>query len=141
MNLSKMMPGTMFKQGDVAEFHYLWHREAERGEESGRKPRPVCVVIKTPGNPDVVFLFPFTSKPPLDGQLALNVPEIECRRIGLASPCWVILDEFNRVEMDKDYDFVSTEPIGSVSAAFLREIATTIKQAAQASAIKAVKRT
>ena len=95
----------------------------------------------TPGNPDVVFLFPFTSKQPLDGQLALNVPEIECRRIGLASPCWVILDEFNRVEMNKDYDFVSTEPIGSVSAAFLREIATTIKQAAQASAIKAVKRT
>jgi len=88
-----------------------------------------------------VFLFPFTSKQPLDGQLALNVPEIECRRIGLASPCWVILDEFNRVEMNKDYDFVSTEPIGSVSAAFLREIATTIKQAAQASAIKAVKRT
>lgn len=88
-----------------------------------------------------MFLFLFTSKQPLDGQLALSVPEIECRRIGVASPCWVILDEFNRVEMDKDYDFVSTEPIGSVSAAFLREIAATIKQAAQASAIKAVKRT
>jgi hypothetical protein len=131
----------MLEQGDVAEFHYLWHREAEKGEESGRKSRPVCIVIKTPGNPDVVFLFPFTSKQPLDGQLALHVPEIECRRIGLASPCWIILDEFNRVEMDKDYDFVSTEPIGSVSAAFLREMAATIKQAARTSAIKAVKRT
>ena len=131
----------MLEQGDVAEFHYLWHREAEKGEESGRKPRPVCIVIKTPGNPDVVLLFPFTSKQPLDGQLALHVPEIECRRIGLASPCWIILDEFNRVEMDKDYDFVSTEPIGSVSAAFLREMAATIKQAARTSASKAVKRT
>ncbi|WP_339761712.1 hypothetical protein [uncultured Hoeflea sp.] len=131
----------MLEQGDVAEFHYLWHREAQKGEESGRKPRPVCIVIKTSGNPDVVFLFPFTSKQPFVGQLALIVPEIECRRIGLAAPCWIILDEFNRVEMDKDYDFVSTEPIGSVSAAFLREIAMTIKQAARASAIKAVKRT
>ena len=131
----------MLEQGDVAEFHYLWHREAEKGEESGRKPRPVCVVIKTPGNPDVVFLFPFTSRQPLANQLALHVPEIECRRIGLASPCWIILDEFNRVEMDKDYDFVPTGPIGSVSAALLREMDPTIKQTARTSAIKAVKRT
>lgn len=55
-------------------------------------------------------------------QVALNVPEIECRRTGLTSPCWVLLDKFNRVEMDKDYGFVSTEPISSVIAAFLREI-------------------
>ncbi len=131
----------MFEQGDVAEFYYLWHREEVAGEESGRKPRPVCIVIKTPGNPDVVFLFPFTSKPPLAGQLALQVPEIECRRISLSAPCWIILDEYNRVEMDKDYDFASTEPIGSVSAAFLREIAATVRQAVQSSVMKAVKRT
>lgn len=97
-------------------------------------------MIKTPGDPDVVFLFPFTSKQPLAGQLALSVPETECRRIGLVAPCWIILDEYNRVEMDKDYDFVSTEPIGSVSAAFLREIAATIKQSARTAAIRAVKR-
>lgn len=131
----------MFEQGDVAEFYYLWHREEQKGEESGRKPRPVCIVIKTSGNPDVVFLFPFTSKSPLAGQLALSVPEIECRRIGLAAPCWIILDEYNRVELDKDYDFVSTEPIGSVSAAFLREIAATIREAMRTASIKAVKRT
>jgi len=131
----------MFEQGDVAEFYYLWHREELAGEESGRKPRPVCIVIKTPGNPDVVFLFPFTSKSPSAGQLALKVPEIECRRIGLAAPCWIILDEYNRVEMDRDYDFASTEPIGSVSAAFLREIAATIRQAVRSATIKAVDRT
>lgn len=131
----------MFEQGDVAEFYYLWHREELAGEESGRKPRPVCIVVKTPGNPEVVFLFPFTSKSPLAGQVALEVPEIECRRVGLATPCWIILDEFNRVEMDKDYDFASTEPIGSVSAAFLREIAATIRQAVRSATIKAVNRT
>lgn len=131
----------MLEQGDVAEFYYLWHREAQQGEESGRKPRPVCIVIKTPGNPDIVFLFPFTSKAPLPGQLALSVPETECRRIGLTAPCWIILDEYNRVETDKDYDFVSTEPIGSVSAAYLREIAATIRQAARTAPLKAVKRT
>lgn len=131
----------MFEQGDVAEFYYLWHREKLAGEESGRKPRPVCIVIKTPGNPDVVFLFPFTSKSPLAGQLALSVPETECRRIGLAVPCWIILDEYNRVEMDKDYDFASTERIGSISAAFLREIAATVRRAAQSASIRAINRT
>ena len=88
-----------------------------------------------------MFLFSFTSKQPLADQLALSVPEIERRRIGLAAPCWIIPDEFNRVEMDKDYDFVSTEPIGSVSAAFLREIAATIRHAARSLGIRAVKRT
>lgn len=131
----------MFEQGDVAEFYYLWHREELAGEESGRKPRPVCIVIRTPGNPDVVFLFPFTSRPPMGGQLALEVPEMECRRVGLVAPCWIILDEYNRVEMDKDYDFASSEPIGSVSPAFLREIAATIRQALQSARMKAVNRT
>lgn len=131
----------MFEQGDVAEFYYLWHREELAGEESGRKPRPVCIVIRTPGNPDVVFLFPFTSRPPMGGQLALEVPEMECRRVGLVAPCWIILDEYNRVEMDKDYDFASSERIGSVSPAFLREIAATIRQAVQSARMKAVNRT
>ena len=131
----------MLEQGDGAHFHYLWHHEAQEGEESGRKPRPVCIVVKTPANPDVVFLFPFTTKSPLPGRVALSVPEIECRRIGIAPPSWIILDEYNRVEMDKDYDFVSTEPIGSVSAAFLREIAATIRQAARNVPIRAVTRT
>lgn len=131
----------MLEQGDVAEFHYLWHREAQKGEESGRKRRPVCIVIRTPGNPDIVFLFPFTSKAPQHGQLALIVPDTECRRIGLVAPCWIVLDEYNRVDMDKDYDFASTNPIGRVSAAFLREIAATIKQAVRETGIKAVKRT
>lgn len=58
----------MLEQGDVAHFHYLWHHEAQEGEESGRKPRPVCIVVKTPANPDVVFLFPFTTKSPLPGR-------------------------------------------------------------------------
>lgn len=131
----------MFEQGDVVEFFYLWHREAQQGEESGRKPRPVCIVIKAPGTPDILFLFPITSQPPLPGRLALAVPETECRRIALTPPCWIILDEFNRVEADKAYDFVSTQPMGSVSAAFLRTIAATIKSAAQVTSIKAVKRT
>jgi len=60
----------MFEQGDVAEFNYLWHREEQAGEESRPKSRPVCVVIKTRGNPDVVFLFPLPSKSPPAGQLA-----------------------------------------------------------------------
>lgn len=63
----------------------------------------------------------------------------ECRLIGFAAPCWIFLDQYNRVEMDKDYNFVSTKPIGSVRAAFLREIAVAIKQAARSVDIRAVK--
>ena len=81
----------MLEQGDVAQFHYLWHHEAQEGEESGRKPRPVCIVVKTPANPDVVFLFPFTTKSPPAGRLALPVPEIECRRAGLGAPSWIVI--------------------------------------------------
>lgn len=87
----------------------------------------------------MVFPFPFISKELCCRSAGLERTG-ECRRIGLATPCWIFLNEYNRVEMDKDYDFVSTKPIGSVSAAFLREIAVAIKQAARSVDIRAVKR-
>jgi len=37
----------MLEAGDVVRFHYLWTRQAAKGEESGRKARPVCVVVRT----------------------------------------------------------------------------------------------
>jgi hypothetical protein len=43
----------MFDKGQVVRFHYLWNRQALEGEETGRKARPVCVVVRTAANPGV----------------------------------------------------------------------------------------
>jgi hypothetical protein len=36
----------MPEPGQVVRFVYLWKRQATVGEESGRKARPVCVVVR-----------------------------------------------------------------------------------------------
>lgn len=120
----------MLERGQVVRFFYLWKRQADAGEESGRKARPVCIVVRTPTTPGAVFLFPITSQEPTPDRLALAFSQIECRRAGLAAPCWIILDEYNRVDLDKAFDFESTKPIGAVSPAFLEKIALNVKEAA-----------
>jgi len=130
----------MLERGQVVRFHYLWARQAQAGEESGRKARPVCIVVRTPGNPGAVFLFPITSQEPQPDRIALSFPEMECRRAGLVFPCWIILDEYNRVELDKAFDFESTKPVGNVSAAFLEKIAAAVKKASASRVLKGVTR-
>jgi hypothetical protein len=131
----------MLKPGDVLEYHYLWARQANVGEESGRKARPVCLVIKTTAHPASLFLFPLTSQKPDKLRTSTIVSEIECRRAGLDFPSWLILDEYNYVDADKAYDFVSTIPRGAFSGAFLRKIAILIKQASAERRVRAVLRT
>ena len=55
---------------------------------------------------------------------------MECRRAALDFPCWIALDEYNRVALDKAIDFQSTKPLGSFTSVFLKTIAVTVKQAA-----------
>lgn len=54
----------MFKPGDLLRYYYLWARQADAGEESGRKARPVCIVVRIPTTPAALFLFPLTSQQP-----------------------------------------------------------------------------
>lgn len=65
---------------------------------------------------------------------------MECRRAGLDFPCWIILDEYNRVELDKAFDFESSKPLGSFSLAFLKKIAGIVKEAAASRRLAAVSR-
>lgn len=130
----------MLVVGDIVRFNYLWAREAEVGEESGRKPRPVCVIVRTSADPAALFLLPLTSRPPAKTRAALAVPEIECKRGGLRSPCWIICDEYNRVTMDLAHDFESLNPIGTFSATFVRQIAASLKREAIARRAKMVVR-
>jgi hypothetical protein len=130
----------MFKPGDLLRYYYLWARQADAGEESGRKARPVCIVVRTPTAPAALFLFPLTSQQPDANRTHIAVSEIECRRGGLDFPSWLILDEYNRVRTDEAYDLVSTKPIGSFSPAFVRKIAGLIKEAANKRRLRGVVR-
>lgn len=130
----------MLEPGNIVRFFYLWSRQAVVGEESGRKVRPVCVVVRTAAMPGAVFLFPITSQLPATDRLSLAITQMECRRAGLDFPCWIILDEYNRVELDKAFDFESSKPLGSFSQAFLKTIALTVKQAANSRKLTGVVR-
>ncbi|SES41218.1 type II toxin-antitoxin system PemK/MazF family toxin [Rhizobium sp. NFR03] len=130
----------MLEPGDIVRFYYLWKRQADMGEESGRKARPVCVVVRTPDRPGKVFLFPITSQHPDPSRVSLAISPMECRRAGLGFPCWMILDEYNRVDLDKAFDFESTAPVGALSHAFLKTVAAAIRQAAASRSISSVTR-
>jgi hypothetical protein len=130
----------MLERGHVVRSNYLWRRQAKAGEETGRKARPVCIVIRTKDNPGRVYLFPITSQKPDQETLSLAFNQIECRRAGLIFPCWIILDEYNLVALDEAYDFESVRPLGSVSPAFLGEVARRIKEAAADGRLSGVKR-
>ena len=70
----------------------------------------------------------------------MTISQIECRRAGLVFPCRIILDEYNRVELDKAFDFETSKPLGSFSPAFLKNIARVVKDAAASSRLAAVNR-
>ncbi|MGO4486734.1 hypothetical protein [Rhizobium sp. 2TAF27] len=111
-----------FDAGDVVRFHYLWKRQQTPAKKQvARRDRSVSSSV-----PGVVVLFAITSRTPQHERLFLPISQIECRRAGLDFPCWIILDEYNWVELDKAFDFESTVPLGSFSPAFLKKIARTV---------------
>ncbi|ATO57123.1 hypothetical protein B11Cv2_003410 [Bartonella sp. 1-1C] len=127
----------MFKAGDVVRYYYLWHEQAQKGEHSGRKARPSCVMVKTEKH---LFLFPITSQEPHDLQYSLKVPEIECQRAGLQKQSWVRVDEFNVIPCESLFDFEDLKPQGRFSLAFIRKIALKIKEVKAIKLLKKVSR-
>ncbi|MEO4001202.1 hypothetical protein [Mesorhizobium sp. CAU 1732] len=123
------------KRGDVYRYNYLWGHEAQRGEESGRKVRRVCLMMEVNG---WIYLFPISSQVPRPSEAGEErlyeiVPEIEQRRIGLGpeKASHLILDDYNRVRPDELYDFESLTPVGSFSARFLERVASRFLTAIQ----------
>ncbi len=51
----------MRRDGEIYSYDFLWKREAERGEEAGRKTRPVCLQLLT--NLQDAFPIPFCLYP------------------------------------------------------------------------------
>lgn len=86
------------ENGLVIRYSFLWLREFERGEEAGRKARPVCVqLLMTPssGMQEPVVLFLITSLPPTGSDDAMLLPALEARRVGLRTPAWLIVNHLN----------------------------------------------
>jgi len=116
----------MFKpaNGLVISYNYLWARQHDRHEESGRKSRPACVqiIIADSERGTVVALFPITSQPPRAERTALTIPETDAHRIGLKTPSWIIVDEWNLDDLAKSPHIADARPIGLLSPAFMKRV-------------------
>ena len=112
----------MFETGFVYEYWYLWARERDAGEESGRKSRPSCLLLRNERIPDLLFMFPVSTVATSQGRTAMAVPASECSKAGLKKPSWIYVDEFNVESASAPVDFSSLEPVGRFSDRFLNEV-------------------
>jgi len=123
MNRELLRPGT------IVRYPYLWKWQDARGETEGRKDRPTCVLVaaRRPG-PDVTHLalLAISSQPPTDGEVALEVPEIECRRGGLADwrQAWITVGEYNYDIAERSYYLeLDQRPLGRFGKPFVMRVA------------------
>ena len=68
---------------------------------------------------------------PTDSQDALEIPPTEIRRAGLSEykRLWIILDEYNRDELEASFYFEPNASVGSFSKAFLKVMSARFAQA------------
>jgi hypothetical protein len=81
----------------VIRYGYLWLHEHDRGQEEG-KTRPAAVIIVLDDHPHhpVVTVVPITHSPPTDQSVALEIPLLTKRRLGLDDDrAWIITSEAN----------------------------------------------
>jgi hypothetical protein len=128
--------------GQVVFYSYLWWREHLRGEETGRKARPSCVmiVVSQRSGGRRAILFPITSSPPGSDTAAVAVPETEARRAKLYTPAWVIVEEFNSDDPENSLALDDAQPLGAFSRKFIGRIAAEAARAARAKGIRAIPR-
>jgi hypothetical protein len=131
------------RHGHVVLYSYLWARQFERGEESGRKSRPTCVmlIIKGKSGQEAPLLFPITSQRPRNDARAVPIPEIEARRANIYTPAWVIVDEFNTDDLATSFALEDSEPLGQFSRKFMSSVAAAAASAIRNGSVKAVPRT
>lgn len=116
--------------GLVISYNYIWSHQHDRGEETGRKARPTCVVVPLTSGGRNVVLFPLTTKEPGPDRISIKVPETERRRLKLKGrgPSWIILDEGNSDVLPGSFHVepVSYDPLtvtyGQFSRAFMAHV-------------------
>lgn len=82
------------RPGLVINYGYVWRREAERGQEEGRKYRPSAIILASKDGR--VLVVPITHSPPKPGSTAIELPKQIKDMLGLDDArSWVITNEVN----------------------------------------------
>ncbi len=85
--------------GLVIRYSYLWKSEHDQGREEGIKDRPCAIVLAVAdgGNGTKVTVLPVTHTPPSNPHLAVEIPAITKRRLGLDDRrSWIVVSEGNQ---------------------------------------------
>lgn len=78
----------------VINYAYLWRREADRGQEEGRKYRPSAIVVASKDGK--VLVVPITHSTPPAGSTALELPKQVKDQLKLDDErSWLITNEAN----------------------------------------------
>ena len=126
-------PEIAIQTGDVLpSYPYLWGWQRNRGEDAGRKERPVCVAIVSRDQAGLTHLalLAISGTPPMAGQRAIKVPSLEIRRMGLQEhkQAWITVSEYNYDILELSF---SVEPLRSplkkLSVPFLKVILTALR--------------
>ena len=93
MSLPAPIPGLVIR------YAYLWRSEFLQGREEGAKDRPCAVVLVTATDDGEkrVTVLPITHAQPADAALALEIPPLVKRRLGLdGERSWIVFGEANK---------------------------------------------
>jgi hypothetical protein len=117
--------GVSIETGDiVSTYPYLWLWQSERGEDGGRKSRPVCVAVAARGVDGLTHLavLAITGTAPRADQAAVEIPPLEIRRIGLSEfkQAWIIVSEYNYDILERSFSLEpAASPLPKLSQSFL----------------------
>jgi len=88
--------------GLVINYAYLWHYEAELGQEEGRKDRPSVIVLCEQADESgaiVVTVLPITHRKPGDPKWGVEILQAVRHHLGLdEAPAWIIVSEGNEFQ-------------------------------------------
>ena len=116
-------------QGAVLRYPYLWLSQSRAGEDSGRKERPVCLVLRVRDEKAALPPLPrlaISSQPPASGQAALEIPDIDRRRAGLTAypRAWIYVSEWNYDIAERSFHLdPALKPLGHLTPRFLAIVA------------------
>ena len=119
--------------GDVLPaYPYLWLWQRDRGEEAGRKERPVCVAIvaRDGGGLTHLAILAISGTPPNADQKAIELPALEIRRIGLRAQdrAWIVVSEYNYDCLERSFVLEPPrEPLKRLSPGFLKVVAQALR--------------
>ncbi len=93
------MPLPEPKPALVIRYAYLWHNEAENGQEEGLKDRPYTIIPsrKEKNGLELVTVLPVTHTAPDNPDDAIAIPAGTAKRLGLDhEQSWVVISEYNQ---------------------------------------------